>query len=92
MLPDANDQPAGISQELVLLSIPSGVALKLGGPESSVRDRYLAMLGTSVPEAAIDKYRDATARERYVRPDELASDPDRKILAISVACRVQCAA
>jgi hypothetical protein len=63
MFPDPHDQPAGILEGPVGLSIPFAIPFDLLLPEGSVRLGLCAMLRTAIPEAAVDEDRQALPRK-----------------------------
>ena len=68
MLPDRDDDPAGVSQSSFGRLIPFDVALELGAPEVGVGLWLRQPTGrAAVPVAAVHEYRDANGRERDVR-------------------------
>jgi hypothetical protein len=74
MLPDPDHLPARCGQQRVDARVSLSVALKLRTPILAVCLRHLSVLGTAVPEAAIDKHRDLLARKHYVCTVSNAAD------------------
>ena len=66
MLPYAHDGPASSLELSRVLSIALDVPRNLGVPVVGVRAGPHAMFGTSVPEAAVDKYGDTCGPEEDV--------------------------
>ena len=66
MLPEAQDRPAGVSQDRGRLTVPLAVRLDFVGPVLRVRSCNCVMLRTSVPKAPVDKNRDMQPRKNDV--------------------------
>ena len=66
VLPDADDGPANLSKTLVGVAIPLTIGLNFFAPEGGVALRLRCMLGTSVPEAAIDEHSNTGGSENDV--------------------------
>lgn len=72
VLPDPDDSPASIAQQLVVVAITVDVTLKLGVPVLAVAAWAGSVSGASVPEAAVDEDGQSGAGE-----DDIGSDrPD----------------
>jgi hypothetical protein len=63
MLPDSHNEPPFLPQSPVRICVPDSVPLKLRAPPLCIPLGRSPMLGTAVPEAAVDEY-------GYPRPDE----------------------
>lgn len=81
MLPDPHDCPACVLQRDRVSVITVDVALQLWRPVATVDAGLTAMLWAAVPEAPVDKYRDARPGEHHVR----AYSPPREIEAVVLA-------
>lgn len=55
VLPDPDDVPASGSQRQVVAAVSGYVSIDLGGPVVAVGFRHAAVLGASVPVAAVDE-------------------------------------
>lgn len=69
VLPDSDHGPAGGCEGRVVPPVPVSVASKLCGPVEAISLRAGAMVGTSVPEAAVDENRELGSREDDVGAD-----------------------
>jgi hypothetical protein len=68
VLPHAADSPAEILQSLRLSAVPPAVLDKLPGPEFLRTARADIVIGTAMPEAAVNEDRNARAGENDVGP------------------------
>jgi hypothetical protein len=90
VLPYMDGLPAGRRKCSVGLSIALDVPRELGLPVLPVCCGHVGVLGTAVPEAAIDEYGDAGAREGDVDPNRLPTrDPNWIVASVPRSCAVQ---
>lgn len=68
VLPNPNYSPSSLDEQLVGVGVPLPVVPDLVGPERRVGLRDRVMLGTTVPETAVDEHSDLRACEYEVRP------------------------
>ncbi len=68
MLPDAEDAPAVGTQMTGDGAITRGVGVEFPFPKGAIVPRHVGMFGAAVPEAAIDKDRDALFAKHEIRP------------------------
>ena len=67
MLPHAYDLPTHIFQSLVDFCIPLNIPGDLGSPVFLIRLRHRSVLGTAVPETAVNEHSDLASGENDVR-------------------------
>jgi hypothetical protein len=83
VLKEADDPPAILDQNCIILPVPLYVACKLRCPIAPICFWNLPVFWTSVPEAAIDKYCDLGASEDHIGPDTPSPEVEGQILAKS---------
>ncbi len=89
MFPDADDGPTQLPKCGVVLTIPLDVATQFRLPEVPIGGGNGRVLGALMPEAPIDEYGDALARERDVRSGCGSSRPDLVVHAVAQSCAVE---
>ncbi len=82
MLPDSDADPTGFGEALIGVAVSGSVVGDLAGPERSVGGCDGVVLGTAVPEAAVDENGDAGGGEHHVGgTSEVAQGADRHPVA-----------
>ena len=86
MLPSPDDDPSCLAQTLIRPAVTGDVGVKLGPPPVGVRLGSHGVLGTAVPEAAVDEDGDPSAGEGDVGPardgrhvDAIAETPSMQL-------------
>lgn len=74
MLPDAEDGPTPVSQGYIVSPVASHVRHELGYPVVHVRLRLSSVIGTAVPEAAINKHRKLSSRKADVHSNPVVKN------------------
>lgn len=67
MLPDPDDRPSGLSEGVVISSIPLDVACDLCVPIDPIRLWAQAVLWASMPKTAVNEHCNPLARENDIR-------------------------
>lgn len=67
MLPNTKYQPTVLCEEGCCLCVASPISADLLRPVPGVRPGCVAVLGTTVPEASVEEYRDALSRKHDIR-------------------------
>lgn len=83
--PKAKHVPVGISQRLIDCSIALPVGCQLCLPILPVGAGQRAMVGTAMPEAAVDEDGDARLREDDIGSHRSGGETDREVLSKSKA-------
>jgi hypothetical protein len=81
VLPCSQYLPSGSTESRVDGAVACNVASQLWSPVVGVHARLVAMNRARVPKAAIDEHRKPRPRERDVRANDAAWNPERKIFA-----------
>jgi hypothetical protein len=82
VLPDSDADPTGFGEALIGVAVSGSVVGDLAGPERSVGGCDGVVLGTAVPEAAVDENGDAGRGEHHVGgASEVAQGPGRHPVA-----------
>jgi hypothetical protein len=89
VLPDAENQPGIGHQGLGVATIPSAIGGELRLPPVGVGFGGDSVLGAAVPEASIDKDRDAGPAENHIGPAGQAAnvDPEAQTAAVQLAAQ-----
>ena len=94
MLPDSEHRPTCFAQPIDLFGIPLDIACDLRIPVAAVGSRPPGVVGTPVPKAPVNKYRNSLAGECDVRSGRPRANRHRVVNpeppAASVKCRAEC--
>jgi hypothetical protein len=74
VFPDAEDAPASPAQSLINQAVTGDVGGELLFPERTVAGGLRAVLGTAMPEAAVNEDCEPQLLENKIRPDFETSD------------------
>ena len=89
MLPDPDHRPARVLKNNISLTIPLDVSCKLGQPVVLVALRVGCVLGTAMPEAAVDEDGDLLPREHDVGAPASVSSERREIDTVAETLPMQ---
>lgn len=90
MFPNADYLPAAFMKDSRVQLIALAVPLEFRDPVVSVHSRHPTVGRATMPETAVDEYRDPTLSEDYVRPDSMSVNLERVVAAISQSAAMEC--
>src|SRR5690349_11425962 len=90
VLPKSHNLPPRRLKRHGVGDVPTSVAREFGAPVGDIRLWARAVLGASVPEAAIDEYGNAAPGEDDVRTWASVCEVEPEIDSVAPSARVQC--
>ena len=89
VLPRPNHRPARCAKGVVDAFVASPIASQLRVPVAAIRPRSSAVLGTAMPEAAVDEHGEAGAGKHDVWAHAYRASVDRQVDSVSEAAPME---